>query len=99
MSELKDKLFYDNTNVYDVVDEQEVAKINDYSVGYMEFLAKAKTEREAVSEGIKMAEAEGFVPYTMGMEVVPGGKYYYNNRGKSLVAFVVGTESTCVHTF
>ncbi len=93
MSELKDKLFYDNTNVYDVVDEQEVAKINDYSVGYMEFLAKAKTEREAVIEGIKMAQAQGFVPYTMGMDVVPGGKYYYNNRGKALYLFIIGSES------
>jgi len=27
------------------------------------------------------------------MKVVPGGKYYYNNRGKSLSAFVLGTES------
>ena len=93
MSELKKKLFYDNTNVYDVVDENEIKKINDYSVGYMEFLAKAKTEREAVSEGVKMAEAQGFVPYTMGMDVVPGGKYYYDNRGKALYLFVIGSES------
>lgn len=27
------------------------------------------------------------------MKVAPGGKYYYNNRGKSLSAFVLGTES------
>ena len=30
MSELKKNLFYENTNVYDVVDENEVKKINDY---------------------------------------------------------------------
>ncbi len=93
MNELKDKLFYDHKNVYDVVDENEVAKINDYAVGYMDFLRNAKTEREAVSEGIKMAQAQGFVPYTMGMEVVPGGKYYYNNRGKALYLFIIGSES------
>ena len=80
MSELKNKLLYDHRNVYDVVDEDEIARINDYAVDYMKFLDNAKTEREAVTEGIKMAEAQGFIPYTMGMPVVKGGKYYYGHR-------------------
>ena len=40
-----------------------------------------------------MLEKEGFKPYTFGMKVSAGEKYYYNNRAKSFVAFVVGSES------
>ncbi len=90
---MKEKLFYNHRNVYEVVDPKEVDKINDYAEGYMKFLNKVKTEREAVIEGIAMAEKEGFVPYTMGMPVEKGGKYYYNNRGKALYLFVIGEES------
>lgn len=93
MSELKDKLFYDHKNVYEAVDEAEINRINDYATGYMEFLANAKTEREAVISGIEMAQKEGFKPYTMGMDVEVGGKYYYNNRGKALYLFVIGTDT------
>ncbi len=93
MSELKNKLLYDHKNVYDVVDKAEIERINEYAKDYMKFLDSAKTEREAVSEGIKMAEKEGFIPYTMGMKIEKGGKYYYNNRGKALYLFIIGTES------
>ena len=93
MSELKEKLFYDHKNVYKVSDADEIDRINGYAVGYMDFLGKAKTEREAVAEGIRMAEKEGFVAYTMGMPVEKGGKYYYNNRGKALYLFIIGSES------
>ena len=93
MKELKEKLFYDHTNVYQAIDEKELEGINEYAKGYMNFMAKAKTEREAVAEGILMAKAEGFLPYTMGMELTVGGKYYYNNRDKALYLFVIGTEN------
>lgn len=93
MSELKKKLLYDHKNVYDVADNTEIEAITEYAKDYMRFLDSAKTEREAVTEGIKMAQKEGFVPYTMGMKVDKGGKYYYNNRGKALYLFIIGTES------
>ena len=93
MKELKGKLFYDHTNVYKAIDEVEKDRMNEYAKGYLSFMAKAKTEREAVAEGIAMAKAEGFVPYTMGMPIERGGKYYYNNRGKALYLFTVGKKS------
>ena len=65
----------------------------DYAKGYMSFLDNGKTERECVCEAEKMLIAEGFKPYTFGMKVSAGEKYYYNNRAKSFVAFVVGTEN------
>ena len=46
----------------------------------------------AVKEAIRMAEAEGFVPYTFGMELQPGSKVYVNNRGKALMLAVLGQQ-------
>ena len=70
----------------------------------MKFLDSAKTEREAVVLGIKMAEAAGYRPYRFGDKISVGDKLYYNNRGKNLFVFRVGTEpinagirSTCAH--
>ncbi|MBQ2807197.1 MAG: aminopeptidase, partial [Clostridia bacterium] len=40
---------------------------------------------------IAMAEEQGYVPYTFGMDMQVGGKYYYNNRGRSLFLFRIGS--------
>ena len=92
LKELKKKLFYKKENVFEKQTKKNAKATERYAKGYMKFLDNAKTEREAVKEGIKMLEANGFVPYTLGGEIVKGGKYYYNNRDKSLFAFVAGTE-------
>ena len=93
LKDLKKKLFYKKENVYEKRTKKGAKETERYAKGYMKFLDNAKTEREAVREGIKMLEANGFVPYTLGGEIVAGGKYYYNNRDKSLFAFVAGTEN------
>ena len=90
---LKDELFYKSKNTYEALSEEDIAAAYDYAADYMKFLDGGKTERECVKEGVALLEAAGFSPYTFGMKVAPGGKYYYNNRGKSLSAFVLGTES------
>ena len=63
-----------------------------FAEGYKAFLDAAKTEREAVKRGIEMAEAEGFRPFRFGEKLERGGKYYYNNCGKSLYLFSLGSE-------
>ena len=88
---LKDELFYKSKNTYEALSEEDIAAAYDYAADYMKFLDGGKTERECVKEGVALLEAAGFSPYTFGMKVAPGGKYYYNNRGKSLSAFVLGT--------
>ena len=93
LKELKKKLFYKKENVFENQTKNDAKATEKYAKGYMKFLDNAKTEREAVREGIKMLEANGFVAYTLGGKIVKGGKYYYNNRDKSLFAFVAGTES------
>ncbi len=72
---------------------EERAAANDYARGYLSFLNAAKTEREAVREGVALAERAGFRPYALGDPIERGGAYYLNNRGKSLYLFRVGEES------
>lgn len=89
-NELKEKLFYTKANVFDVADAADAAY--EYAIDYMRFLNAAKTERESVKEGIRMAEAAGFIPYTLGAPIKVGDKFYYNNRGKNLYLFTIGSE-------
>ncbi|MBQ8567486.1 MAG: aminopeptidase [Clostridia bacterium] len=89
---LKEKLFYKKENAFKCASEDYKEKVNAYGEGYKAFLDNAKTEREAVSEGVKMLKAEGYVEYKLGDKVEKGGKYYLNNRGKSLYAFKIGSE-------
>lgn len=89
---LKEKLFYNTKNIYDVFTGENLAEMKIYADGYIRFLDSSKTEREAVKCGIAMAEAEGYIPFEFGMKLEKGGKYYYNNRGKALYVFAVGTK-------
>ena len=91
-TELEERLGYKKTNFYEKADEEAIKAAYDYAPGYMKYLDDAKTEREAVTVSIAMAEKEGYIPYTFGMPLTVGGKYYYNNRGRNLYLFRVGSE-------
>ncbi len=90
---LKEKLFYKKKNTF--TNEQDGYKEASfkYSEGYKEYLDASKTEREAVNKSIEMLKKEGYCEYTLGSSIEKGGKYYYNNRGKSLYAFSIGSEN------
>ena len=90
--ELKEKLFYDQKDAFNGLSKEIRDAAQAFCVPYAKFLDNAKTERETVVEGIKMAEAHGFVPYTFGQPVKAGDKFYINNRGKSLHVFIIGSE-------
>ncbi len=87
-----ESLTYTKKSVYQLADDAAIAAASDYARGYTAFIDAAKTEREAVREGIRLAEENGFLPYTFGDALKPGDKRYYNNRGKNLYLFTVGTE-------
>ncbi|NLH01304.1 MAG: aminopeptidase, partial [Clostridiales bacterium] len=91
-SERKDRLFYQQKNGYELIDEEERELLEAYCRGYMSFLDGAKTEREAVKSAIALAENKGFVPYKAGMELKPGTKIYSSNRGKALMLAVIGKK-------
>ncbi len=91
--ELKDTLFYKKKDFYEQFGEEELKAAFEYAKGYAAYLDDSKTEREAVARSIADAEKNGFVPYSFGMELEVGGKYYYNNRDKNLFVFTIGKES------
>ena len=92
MSDLREKLFYEQKNGYDRIDTAERLRLEEYCRGYMSWLNGARTEREAVSSAIALAEERGFVPYVPGMALKPGDKVYQNNRGKALMLAVIGKK-------
>ena len=56
---LTEELSYTKKNVFEASDAATNAKMYEYAEGYKAFIDAAKTEREAVREGIAMAEAAG----------------------------------------
>ena len=93
MDDLRNKLFYEQKNGYDLIDTQERLAVEEYSKGYMSYLNDSRTEREAVKNAIALAEAQGFVEYKAGMELTPGMKIYQSNRGKALMLAIMGKQS------
>lgn len=81
---------YKKENGWNCIDNREA--VFDFSEGYKKFLDGAKTEREFVTEGIKLAEKNGFVNAEKKDKLTAGDKVYYVNRGKNLVLAVIGKE-------
>ena len=90
---LKEKLFYKKKSVFETKNADELQAMMDFSEDYKKYLDASKTEREAVIEMIRILTEAGFTEYKLGDSVKAGDKLYYNNRGKSLFAFNIGTES------
>ena len=86
------ELEYKKKTVYEAAGETVVAEAYAYAEDYKRYLDASKTEREAVDYSIALAEEKGFRPYTLGDKIRPGDKLYYNNRGKNLFVFTVGSE-------
>lgn len=93
MDELRNNLFYEQKNGYDLIGTEERIAVENYCKSYMEYLNVSRTEREAVNNAIAQAEELGFVKFKPGMEVKPGMKIYSNNRGKALMLAVIGKKS------
>ena len=87
------KLNYQKTNIYDNCNDNYVEQSEKYSQGYKDFLNNSKTERDCVRTTIALAEKNGYKKYEFGMEINVGDKYYYNNRGRCIYLFRVGSES------
>lgn len=85
------ELTYTKKTVYQLKNSEAVEAAYAYAQGYAKFLDNAKTEREAVTQGIAMAKENGFTEYHFGDKLEKGGKYYYNNRGKNLFLFYIGS--------
>ena len=89
---MNEKLTYKKETVYKKAGKDITAAAFEYADGYKKFLDAAKTEREAVKAAISMLEARGFKEYALGDRISKGDRLYYNNRGKNLFAFAIGSE-------
>ena len=89
---LQDKLVYTKKSFFEVSDEEKKNAALEYAKGYMAYLDSSKTEREAVISAIELAKKAGYTEYKIGDKLTAGGKYYLNNRGKSLFVFKLGSE-------
>ncbi len=89
---MSNELTFKRQSFYEKCDEVQVKAAYDYCEGYKSYMDVTKTEREAVKVTIAMAEQNGYKPYAFGMEIKAGDKYYYNNRGRNLYLFRVGSE-------
>ncbi len=88
---LSEKLTYNKKTTFETGNADKKA-VADYCEGYKKFLDAGKTEREVVTEAVAMMKEKGYIEYKLGDKLTAGGKYYLNNRGKSLFMFKVGTE-------
>ena len=74
------------------IDENRKNEIFNFCDNYMNFLGKAKIEREFVKEARKAAEAHGFRDLINFEKINPGDKVYFVNRDKSMYLAVIGKE-------
>lgn len=88
--EMLEKLSYSKKNVYEESSSEKIAKIFEYSKGYMNYLDNSKTEREAANSSIAILESHGFSEYKFGDKISIGDKKYLNQHGKSVIAFKIG---------
>ena len=85
-------LLYKPQNGYAVISEEDKNAMAAYARRYMDFLDAAKTEREAVQEAVRLAEAQGFRPYSPDMDLTPGTKVYQTICGKAINLAIIGKK-------
>lgn len=73
-------------------DSKTLAAAQELCEDYKSFLDASKTEREAVKETVRRAEAEGFTAFERGRDYPAGSKIYYVNRGKAIILAVIGQQ-------
>ncbi len=89
---LEKELAYKKENFFTASSDEKIKKAYEYAEDYKKYIDNSKTEREAVKTSIALCKEKGFKEYCFGDKLEVGGKYYYNNRGKSLAVFKIGKK-------
>ena len=90
--ELKERLFKNKKIGWEETTKEEKEAIYNYAQGYMNFLNKAKTEREFIAEAVKVAREKGFRDILEFEKLNPGDKVFYINREKSIYLAIIGNK-------
>ena len=78
-------------NAWEILDEEENARMEAFAAAYRDYLDKGKTERECVAEAVRLAEKKGFKDMMTVKSLKPGDRVYRNWMGKSVMMFVIGS--------
>ena len=94
LEKLQKKIFKKDKNAFDYLNKKEESLAFSFAERYKTFLDNAKTEREAVNEIVKMAEAKGFININTISDQKPLKikKIYKIFKGKSVGLAVIGKE-------
>ena len=83
-------------NAWKKFDEAGLKEVFEYCEGYKKYISDCKTERECVSESIRIAETYGYrnlEDVIKNKETLKSGdKVYANNMGKGIALFLIGEE-------
>ncbi|WP_416329673.1 aminopeptidase [[Clostridium] innocuum] len=83
-------------NAWKKYDEAVLKEVFEYCEGYKKYISDCKTERECVSESIRIAETYGYrnlEDVIKNKETLKSGdKVYANNMGKGIALFLIGEE-------
>jgi len=74
------------------MDEEKIRAAYQFNDVYINFLTRAKTEREAVEEIIRLAEDKGFKDISKIDAIKPGDKIIITSKGKVAALAVIGSE-------
>lgn len=85
-------LTYSKKNGFTKLPEKEREQIFEFCEEYRKFITTAKTEREFCEESYKILNQAGFSPLDSVSELKAGDKVYAVNRGKGIIAAVIGKE-------
>ena len=91
--ELEKKLFRPKKNGWENLNEEERKNIFEFSNKYIDFINKAKTERESVKEIEKILKENNFQNILEKENLKAKDKVYYINREKNIYAAIIGEEA------
>ena len=89
---LAEKLLAKKKSAFEVLDAETLDCAMKYAEGYKDYLDSGKTEREITKSTEKILREHGYTEYTIGDDLHAGGKYFYNNKGKNINAFRIGSR-------
>ena len=90
---MEEKLLNKKENGWETIDTRKKEEIYNFARDYMNFLNKAKIEREFVTEAKKLARENGYKDIAEMQNLKAGDKVYFSNREKSLYLAIIGTEN------
>ena len=92
LKRLRESLLMQKKNAVQLLSDEKIAECDAFCEDYKAFLDNSKTEREAAAYAAAQLEAKGFRLWKRGEPVQAGDKIYTVNRGKAIVAAVIGTD-------